>query len=576
VARWRLGVAGLLLVLVVLPVGVPIARLLADPNAWASWREAPRLLELSRNTLILVVGTVALALPLGAAGAILLYRTDLPGRRLFRFLLLLGLFVPLPLFASGWQALLGSGGWLPWSAWNGPRAPDPAFGSGGSSWAPWGQGLASAVLIHAAAGLPWVVLLVGQGLLRVERELEEDALTTAPPVRVLWWVTLPRCWAAVTAAGLWVALQTATEITVTDVMQVRTFAEEVYTQFVADVGLAPAVAVSVPWVALTAVLVLVVARRWERNLPPRATVTGPPLIFRLGRGRWPALLLTAVFCAALLVLPVGSLVRRAGLSGQPATWSPLTVWHHLGVVGRAEAWVLVQSLLVAVLAGLTCAALALVTCWACLDSRSLRTAVFVLIAVTWAMPGPLVGLGLKDTIDGILRVTGAPAPADVGPKKVVDGTSPDTGERPTPEPGSILAVILWHGPSPVPLWWADLIRFFPVAVAMLWPLVRQTPLELRDAARIDGATPGQELTAVVWPLYAGAVLRAALAVGVLTLGELSAGKLIATPGWPGYAQTVFTQMHYGVTADLAGRCLWLLAAVTVGAGLVAITNITKE
>jgi len=83
---------------------------------------------------------------------------------------------------------------------------------------------------------------------------------------------------------------------------------------------------------------------------------------------------------------------------------------------------------------------------------------------------------------------------------------------------STLALILWYGPSPVPLWWADLIRFFPCAVAILWPVVRQTPRELREAVRVDGGTPGQELGRVVWPLHTDAVLRAALAVGVLTLG----------------------------------------------------------
>jgi iron(III) transport system permease protein len=361
-------------------------------------------------------------------------------------------------------------------------------------------------------------------------------------------MTLPRCRASIAAAALWVALQTATEITITDVMQVRTFAEEVYTQLVADVGVARAVAVSVPWVALTALLVLAAARRWERDLPPRATVAGPPLVFRLGRWRLPLMLLTAVICAVLLGLPVASLVRRAGLSGQPAVWSPRTVWHHLAVVGRAETWVLFQSLLIAALAGGTCAVLALVTCWTCRDAGWLRTTVLVLMAVAWALPGPIVGLGLKDAIDGILDITNS----------------------------STLAVVLWHGPSPAPLWWADVIRFFPCAVALLWPVVRQTPRELHDAARMDGATPGQELCRIVWPLHAGAVLRAALAVGVLTLGELSAGKLIATPGWPGYAQTVFTQMHFGVTNDLAARCLWLLAAVAAGTALLARTGSAAE
>ena len=36
--------------------------------------------------------------------------------------------------------------------------------SGIPSWTPWGQGIGSAVWIHAVAGLPWVILLVGQGL----------------------------------------------------------------------------------------------------------------------------------------------------------------------------------------------------------------------------------------------------------------------------------------------------------------------------------------------------------------------------------------------------------------------------
>src|SRR5205823_242090 len=142
--------------------------------------------------------------PAGVATAFLLYRTDLPGRRLFRFLVVLTLFVPLPLFASGWQAALGWGGWFPLRLWNGPGADQPA-------WSPWGQGLWSAVWIHSVAALPWVIILAGQGLCWVERELEEDALLVAAPWRVVLRVTLPRSRAALAAAALWVVLQAGTE-----------------------------------------------------------------------------------------------------------------------------------------------------------------------------------------------------------------------------------------------------------------------------------------------------------------------------------------------------------------------------
>ncbi len=165
-------------------------------------------------------------------------------------------------------------------------------------WTPWGQGIGSAIWIHAAAALPWVILLVGQGLSGVERELEEDAWTLMPAWRVLGRVTLPRAAAALAAAALWVSLQTATEISVTDVMQVRTFAEEVYTQIVGgpdvDEGIARAVAATLPLVLLAAVVVGGMARLWERRLPPPATLLMPPLVFGLGRWRWPLALLVGL------------------------------------------------------------------------------------------------------------------------------------------------------------------------------------------------------------------------------------------------------------------------------------------
>src|SRR5439155_10337084 len=143
----------------------------------------------------------------------------LPFRRPLQALTFWTLFVPLPLFASSWQAALGSNGWLPLAVWSAASPGDPDLSPTGSAWKPWAQGIGAAMWVHAVAGLPWVVLLAGQGLRWVERELEEDALTVAGPWRVFTRVTLPRSRAALCAAALWVALQTATEITVTDMMQ---------------------------------------------------------------------------------------------------------------------------------------------------------------------------------------------------------------------------------------------------------------------------------------------------------------------------------------------------------------------
>ncbi len=455
--------------------------------------------------------------------------------------MLVTLFVPLPLFTSGWQAAVGVGGWLPLRWWNAPRPEDATFGSGGLVWTPWGRGMGTAVWVHAAAGLPWVAWLVGRGLLRVDRELEEDALTAAGPWRVLARVSLPRASAAVAAAALWVALQTATEITVTDVMQVRTYAEEVYTQFVLGDwreggGLSRAVAVSLPLTLAVALLVLAAVWRWERTLPPMLTHAGRAPTFRLGRWRWPAGFVACGVAAFLAGVPVGSLVWQAGLAGAPPAWSAAVAGHALLVALRSSVTVLGDSLLVAAAAGGVAAALGLAACWSVLGSRGFRAVVLVLVAVAWATPGPVVGLGLMAAIDRLVGWTG---------------------------PG-VVADLLWYGPSSAPVLWANVVRFFPCAAAVLWPAVRTLPAELREAARVEGAGPLREFAAVVVPLTASAWLLAALAAAVLALGEVSAGKLVSTAGKATWAHDVFAQMHYGVTNDLAARCLVLLAGVVAG------------
>lgn len=557
---WQLTLATSLAFLIAWPLSLPLVEAVFQPAAWGVWQDGSRLLELSENTLLLVAGTLALAMPLGIAAAVLLYRSDLPLARAMRFLVLLTLFVPLPLLASAWQAALGSGGWLPAPFWNPVVPRDPDLTASGVLFKPWGQGLGSAIFVHALAGLPWVIWLTGQALRWVEREMEEDALLDASPWKVLWRVTLPRCRAALLAAGLWVAVQTATEITVTDVMRVRTFAEEVYTQFVSpdrDGGsdaatiLARAVMVSLPLLGLTALLVLWAARRCAQALPPLQELAPPLCLLHLGKGRWLWLAVILILVALLVGIPVASLVWKAGLHGRPETWSVRALASQLLLIFPVDGPMLLESLLLAALTGVLAAGLALVACWLMPEARWLHAAILILLALAWAMPGPILGIGLKSAIDRLLAL---------------EETLLGWLDLPGPGP---LRTSLYDGPSLLPVLWVGVIRYFPFALAIIWPVVRLLPVEYRDAARLDGARPRQELLHVVWPLTRGTCLQAALAVAVLSLGELSAGKLVETPGAPTFAHEVFNQMHYGVTSKLAALCLVLLLIVTAGGCLVA-------
>src|SRR5437899_180429 len=104
--RLRLALAGVWLILFVLPGVVLLRELVRYPQAWSAWTEATRILPLLRNTLALAVGTVALTTPLGALLGFVLYRADLPGRVTLRRIVILAMFVPLPLLATAWQAAL--------------------------------------------------------------------------------------------------------------------------------------------------------------------------------------------------------------------------------------------------------------------------------------------------------------------------------------------------------------------------------------------------------------------------------------------------------------------------------------
>ena len=173
--------------------------------------------------------------------------------------------------------------------------------------------------------------------------------------------------------------------------------------------------------------------------------------------------------ALLVGLPLGALVGRAGREGGPAAWSPDVLRLQLQLTAKVDGRLIVRSVVEAVVAGLLTAWLAVVACWAALGSRAFRVFLMVLLAFAWATPGPVVGLGLAAAIERLLALTESEA----------------------------LARALWHGPSPLPLLWAHLLRFFPCAVAVLWPVVRLTPRELREAAWTEGAGPGK--TQIVRP-----------------------------------------------------------------------------
>jgi iron(III) transport system permease protein len=534
--RWRIGCGAFLFIVLGVPVLLPVWQLCLHPGAWLAWNEYDRLISLGIESLKLACGSIALALPFGVCCAILFERTRLPYKSYFRFAVLLSLFIPLPLYASAWQGVFSASG-----VFSQVLAPLPArsvdFAALRSA-RPWSSGLLPAVLIHASAAWPWVAVLVALGLRSIEPQLEEDASLLTSQAGVLWHFTLRRLTPWLVVSAVWVALLTFTEITVSDVTLIRTYAEEVYTQKVMgnEDDLARAVATALPAALAACIGIWLLMGWWERTLPPvesssvnarRQVLTASPWILLLG-----AVLGLLLF----LGVPLGSLIWKLGEARAGHGWSLLQAGEHLWLACKVRSAVVFESVSWALAAGLLAASLALVACWLSLDSPAFRRGTRLLAAFLWALPGPILGLGLEEMI-----------------RLIVDAVE----WRP-------LQTALYYGPSPLPTLWAHVLRLFPFALALVWPTVRQMPRELREALQVEGGRPWQDLLWVVAPAARRAYWQAVLGVAILALGELGASKILETPGSITFAHQVFTLMHYGLSNDLAAHCLLLLIAISLG------------
>jgi iron(III) transport system permease protein len=474
------------------------------------------------NTLLLAGATCGISLPLGTVLAWLLVRTDLPGRRFGLGVLAVLLFVPLYLQAAAWEAGFGVQGCFTRLV-GGPPLLD---------------GWRGAIWIHAAAAVPWVVLIVGAGLWLIEPELEEQALLDGSPRQVLWHVTLRGALPALGVAALWAAITTASEITVTDLFVVRTYAEELYTQQVApqpdDVPLGMWLGVAVTaWLVLAGLLLCAQLAPRDRPITLRAR-----LVYRLGRWRLP---MTAAVAAALLLLagvPLGNLAYKAGISVHVAqaesvrTWSP---WRCLAVVAaspvdnwREFRWSLGIGLLAAT--GAVAAAVALA--WPARRGGHRAMPALLLSAICLAMPKPLVGLGIIELLN---------------------------------RPG--IGALTWlYDQSILAPWLAQFTVALPPVVLILWHALRTIPSEVLDAAAVDGAGPLGQLWRIALPGRLPALALAWVVAMAVALGELGASILVVPPGVVTLPIKIFNLLHGGVSEfEVSGICLALVAVFAAAA-----------
>jgi len=253
------------------------------------------------NTLELAFRSAIICLPIGLVVAWVLTRY-LRQRWLLLFWIAL-LFTPIYLQAAGWDAAFGRQGWQT-QAW-------------GMLASPWLSGMRGAAWIHAMTNLPWVMLFLMLSLGTVDRRLEDEARLHASRFRVFTKVTLRELVPGFTAAILWCLLSAATEITATDLYQVRTYGEEIYTQ--ADLNIGPLALIShlgigiwllggIMLAAAALGLLVYPQDRYRANEQNVETVDT--------KKRRAGTVAMTILGAFLLAVPLGNLIYKLGSSGR--------------------------------------------------------------------------------------------------------------------------------------------------------------------------------------------------------------------------------------------------------------------
>ncbi|OQA47629.1 MAG: Sulfate transport system permease protein CysW [Chloroflexi bacterium ADurb.Bin325] len=505
-------VAGLIALLASVPLlYVMLRAATADPADWARLLQG-RIWYLLGNTLLLVVSVTGGTLLVGVSMAWLTERTDLPGRKMLRWLLALPLAIPAYIGAVIHLVLLRPrGGLLP--LWLAERLGHPVT-------LPSPLGWAGATFILTIFMFPYVYLLSGAAFRTMGASMEEAARTLGrTPWQTLWHVTLPVLRPGLTAGALLVALDVLAEYGTVALLRYETFSTAIFIQLSGRYDRSAAAILSGVLIML-AIIVLwgelhiqgqARFTQTESNWRPAATV-------RLGRWRVPALLLVLGVVIASLLIPATMLVAwsiQALLNADTAA-----ALFRSGTVGFGNfAW---NSLWTALLAaGVTIALSLPVSQLATRHPGAFTRVLSRLCQVGYAVPGVVVALSLLLLVNRWLP-------------------------------------FLYSTPFIVVI--AYVVRYMPQAVRASEAALKQISPTLEEAAHTLGRGSLLAFVQVTLPLVTPGLLAGAALVFLSALKELPATLLLRPAGFDTLAVRVWVWANDGLYLQAAPAALALVLA----------------
>ena len=301
---WALrGAALLVAALCLLPLVVVAVKAFESGPADAFalvWR--PRVGELLRNTVALVVLTGTLSAVIGAGAAWLVERTSLPGASFWRVAFVAPLAVPAFVNSFAWSALV------------------PGF-----------EGLGGAVLVTTLSYFPFVFLPVAALLRSTDPGLEEAARSLGlGPWRTFAKVSLAQTRPALLGGLLLVALHLLSEFGALEMLRFPTFTTAILDQFEVafDSRSGSVLALVLMGLAVTVLTLELLARGRTRHARLGVGAARRPVRARLGRAAPLALLGVGALAVLAIGVPawsIGTWLTRTGQAYEPVVLGPAVV-----------------------------------------------------------------------------------------------------------------------------------------------------------------------------------------------------------------------------------------------------------
>ncbi|UMZ74464.1 ABC transporter permease [Natranaerofaba carboxydovora] len=513
---WKGNPPGFLLLL----IGLIIASIMIIPTIYVLWQSVfagaerwMRLLDeripvLLWNTISLTAAVSLCAVVIGVSLAFIVVRTDLPGKKLWRWLLALPLVIPPYVGAVTFIIVFGRSGWLR-DLWIESSFLTSLFGEYPVDiYSFWGVFFVLTMFTY-----PYVYLITSASLRKMNNNFEEAArIQGLNTKQVFWNVTLPMLRPAIGAGAILVSLYVLSDFGAIAMLRYVTFTAAIYFQRT-GFDTASAAVLSLVLILLTVIIMwLESSTRKTNKYYQTSNSFREPAILQLGKYKPIALFYVSLVFIFSVLIPISVL----------AYWSNIGI--QMGALNNRFFNAVLNSLQVSVITSLICMFLSVPVIYLKARYPSVISSVIDRFSYAgYALPGVIVALGVVFIFNNHIPW--------------LYGTF------------IVIAIAL-------------VIRFLPQAMQAGEASLSLISPKIDEAARSLGCPPWKVMFKVILPNMLPGILAGGALVFVSSIKELPASLMLRPPGFDTLAIRVYFEAHDGIYHFAApGALLIILVSI---------------